>query len=277
MGNRKILIVDDDPDIRDGMQIRLKHSGYNTCFATDADSCVLVACNEGPDLIILDLGLPASDGFLAIEQLKTHPTLRQIPVVVVSARDARANQERAIHAGAKAYLQKPVDNAEFLAVVRDALVKMAPEEQPSSRENGCNRTTLPKPNSVPGEVAAADDFDSDASLRTQLARIRENFLLRTRGDLPLLVELLGRIQAGDSTGFVQLQDFAHRICGSGATFDFTAISESARQVEKLIAILIDTSVASVVEPHSLHFLLESGRRLAREIDAATMQGSRVVC
>jgi DNA-binding response OmpR family regulator len=276
MGNRKILIVDDDPDIRDGMQIRLKHSGYNTCFATDADSCVLVACNEGPDLIILDLGLPASDGFLAIGQLKTHPTLRRIPIVVVSARDARANQERAIHAGAKAYLQKPVDNAEFLAVIREALAKIA-EDEPGMQEGGSNRATVPKPNPLAGEVAEAGDAHNEASLRTQLAKIRENFLLRTRGDLPLLVELLGRIQAGDSTCFGPLQDFAHRIRGSGATFDFAAISESAGQFEKLIAVLIDTSVASVVDPHSLHFLVESGRRLALEIDAATTQGPRVVC
>src|SRR5882724_7096824 len=168
MGNRKILIVDDDPDIREGMHIRLKHSGYNTCFATDADSCVLVACSEEPDLIILDLGLPASDGFLAIEQLKTHPTLRLIPIIVVSARDARANQARATHAGAKAYLQKPVDNVEFLAVIREALVKIA-DEEPGSQESGRDRATLLKSNPVAEEVAAADDFDNEASLRTQLA------------------------------------------------------------------------------------------------------------
>jgi DNA-binding response OmpR family regulator len=124
MGN-KILIVDDDPDIREGMNVRLKHSGYGTCFATDALSCVAVAREEAPDLIILDLGLPAGDGFLAIEQLKSHAELELIPIIVVSARDARANQDRAIRAGATAYLQKPVDNGEFLAVIKQALAKCA--------------------------------------------------------------------------------------------------------------------------------------------------------
>jgi len=121
----KILIVDDDPDIREGMHVRLEHSGYDTCFATDAQSCVAVAREEAPDLIILDLGLPGGDGFLAIEQLKSCAELDVIPVIVVSARDARANQERAIGAGATAYLQKPVDNAEFLAVIKKALAKCA--------------------------------------------------------------------------------------------------------------------------------------------------------
>jgi HPt (histidine-containing phosphotransfer) domain-containing protein len=120
---------------------------------------------------------------------------------------------------------------------------------------------------------STDDFDKEARLLGELAAIREKFLLRTRGELPLLRELLGRIRAGDSTGLVQLQIFAHRIHGSGATFDFAAISESAGQIEKLIEVLIGTSAASVVEPHDLRSLVERGRRLELEIGAATTQGS----
>jgi DNA-binding response OmpR family regulator len=126
MASKKILIVDDDPDIRQGMHVRLEYNGYDTCFAADAPSAVAAASKEEPDLIVLDLGLPAGDGFHLIERLKMHPTLSVIPIVVVSARDARANRERAIKAGAAAYLQKPVDNAEFLAVVRNALGEFAP-------------------------------------------------------------------------------------------------------------------------------------------------------
>ena len=134
MGNKKILIVDDDPDIREGMHVRLKYNGYDTCFATDALSCVAVALKEEPDLVILDLGLPQGDGFLVIERLNRDPTLSVIPIVVVSARDARANQERAIKVGATAYLQKPVDNAEFLAVIRKALGELAPGEKPGKMD-----------------------------------------------------------------------------------------------------------------------------------------------
>jgi DNA-binding response OmpR family regulator len=125
MGVKKILIVDDDPDIRQGMHVRLEYNGYHTCFAADALSAMAVASGEEPDLIVLDLGLPAGDGFLLIERLKLQATLSAIPIIVVSARDARANRERAISAGAAAYLQKPVDNAEFLAVIRKALGQFA--------------------------------------------------------------------------------------------------------------------------------------------------------
>jgi DNA-binding response OmpR family regulator len=121
MGNKKILIVDDDPDVRHGMQIRLKANHYDTFFAGNAHSSMVEAQKHEPDLIILDLGLPAGDGFQVMESLKKFPALAVIPIIVVSARDARGNQQRALEAGAKAFLQKPVNNAELLAVIRKVL------------------------------------------------------------------------------------------------------------------------------------------------------------
>ena len=126
MPSKTILIVDDDPDIREGMQVRLEYSGYGTCFAEDAMSAIAMGRKERPDLIVLDLGLPEGDGFLVIEKLNGDTTSDMIPIIVVSARDARANQDRAIKAGATAYLQKPVNNAEFLMVIRKALGEPGP-------------------------------------------------------------------------------------------------------------------------------------------------------
>ena len=131
MGNKKILIVEDDGDVRLGMQVRLKANHYDTVFAADALSGMAEAIREKPDLIILDLGLPARDGFVVMERLKTLPSLAVIPIVVVSARDVRANQERVFNAGAKAFLQKPVDNAELLAVIRQTLGETAQPEKPA--------------------------------------------------------------------------------------------------------------------------------------------------
>jgi DNA-binding response OmpR family regulator len=136
MGNKKILIVDDDPDVRHGMHLRLKANHYDTFFAADALSSMVEARKHEPDLIILDLGLPAGDGFLVMERLKSIPSLAVIPIIVVSARDARANQERAVKAGAKAFLQKPVDNAELLAVIRQALGEPEQSEKPAVHDLG---------------------------------------------------------------------------------------------------------------------------------------------
>jgi DNA-binding response OmpR family regulator len=121
MANKMILLVDDDPDVRLAMHVRLKANGYDTCFASDALASISEARKQQPNLVILDLGLPGGDGFLVIERLKRHPSLAVIPIIVVSGRDASGNRERAIKAGAKVYLQKPVDNAELLAIIRQTL------------------------------------------------------------------------------------------------------------------------------------------------------------
>jgi DNA-binding response OmpR family regulator len=125
VGNKKILIVDDDPDVTLGMHLRLRANHYDTFFAADALSSLVEARKYEPDLIVLDLGLPAGDGFTVMEELKKVPSLAQIPVIVVSARDLDANRGRALKAGAKAFLQKPVDNAALLAVIRRELGRYA--------------------------------------------------------------------------------------------------------------------------------------------------------
>jgi len=127
-GNKKILIVDDDPDIRQGLHVRLKANHYETFFAADAFAAMNEARKHQPDLIILDLGLPAGDGFVVMERLSSIPALAVIPVIVVSGRDARANHERALKAGARAFLQKPVDDQDLLAVIRKALGESAQAE-----------------------------------------------------------------------------------------------------------------------------------------------------
>jgi DNA-binding response OmpR family regulator len=136
MGNKKILIVDDDPDVRQGMHVRLKANHYDTFFAIDALSGITEARKNEPDLVILDLGLPAGDGFVVMERLKSNPYLAVIPVIVVSARDVLANKERALKAGAKAFLQKPVDNAELLRVIRQALGEPALATKPVVHDLG---------------------------------------------------------------------------------------------------------------------------------------------
>jgi HPt (histidine-containing phosphotransfer) domain-containing protein len=115
-----------------------------------------------------------------------------------------------------------------------------------------------------------DDLAKEARMLRQLEGIRVSFLQHTRGELPLLLDLLGTIGAGDSTGLVELQYIAHRIHGSGATFNFSAISENAGQLENMLEVLMGASAASVVQPRDLHRLAECGRRLAAEIGAATV-------
>jgi DNA-binding response OmpR family regulator len=118
---KKILIIDDDENLLLGLTPRLKTNGYTVVWASDAVTAISVARKEAPDLIILDLGLPAGDGFLVLDRMRSLSDLVAIPVIVLSARDPADNKRRALDAGAAAYFQKPPDNHEFLMAIRRAL------------------------------------------------------------------------------------------------------------------------------------------------------------
>jgi DNA-binding response OmpR family regulator len=118
MGQKKILVVDDDPEIRLGLQLRLTANHYDVIFAGDGVASIAEARKHMPDLMILDLGLPAGDGFSVLERLKVNESLSSIPVIVLSGRDRVGNWDRALKAGAKTFLQKPVANDKLLAVIR---------------------------------------------------------------------------------------------------------------------------------------------------------------
>jgi DNA-binding response OmpR family regulator len=116
-----ILVVDDDADIRQALQLRLCANGYDVHCAEDGIGAISEARKHTPDLIVLDLGLPAGDGFEVLDTLKANLNLSSIPVIVLSGRDRKANEERVLNAGGRAFLQKPVQTNEFLALVRQTL------------------------------------------------------------------------------------------------------------------------------------------------------------
>jgi DNA-binding response OmpR family regulator len=118
MIQKKILVVDDDPEVRLGLQLRLKANNYEVIVAADGVASIAEARKHMPDLMILDLGLPAGDGFSVLERLKANESLSSIPVIVLSGRDRVGNWDRALKAGAKTFLQKPVANDKLLAVIR---------------------------------------------------------------------------------------------------------------------------------------------------------------
>jgi DNA-binding response OmpR family regulator len=117
----KILIVDDDPDLRQALRLRLRANHYETVNAGDGYSAIAQAYKEHPNLIILDLGLPAGDGFVVLDRLQKDDKLSTIPVIVLTARDPQSAEKLALQSGAAAFFQKPADNAELLDVIRATL------------------------------------------------------------------------------------------------------------------------------------------------------------
>jgi DNA-binding response OmpR family regulator len=129
MLRHKILVVDDDADLVRALRLRLRANDYDIATAGDGYTAIATAQKERPDLIILDLGLPAGDGFSVLDRLQKSDPLSAVPVIVLSARDPQANEEKALRAGAAAYFQKPADNEELLSVIQTNL--MAPGRMPS--------------------------------------------------------------------------------------------------------------------------------------------------
>lgn len=130
MDKPKILIVDDDPDLRRGLNLRLRSAHYETACATDGFSAIAMAQKERPDLIILDIGLLAGDGLVLLERLQQNATLSTIPVIVLTARDPQSVREKIMKAGATAFFQKPADNAELMSAIRTVLNPFWPGTAP---------------------------------------------------------------------------------------------------------------------------------------------------
>jgi two-component system KDP operon response regulator KdpE len=132
MPRPKILVVDDDPDLVRALRLRLRANNYEVTTASDGYSAIAAAQKDRPALIILDLGLPVGDGFVVLDRLQNIDALAGVPVIVLSARDPQANEQRALRAGAAAFFQKPADNDELMNVIRVSLGPASMPAQPAA-------------------------------------------------------------------------------------------------------------------------------------------------
>src|SRR5437879_10654624 len=103
---QKVLVIEDDPVALADLQARLEASGYSVARAADAASALTVVNRERPDLILLDLGLPAGDGFLVLERLRKIEALAAIPVLIVTGRSDAETRKRVAALGVAPVLTK---------------------------------------------------------------------------------------------------------------------------------------------------------------------------
>jgi DNA-binding response OmpR family regulator len=118
---KKILIIDDDKELLQALQIRLKSQGYDVHAAMDGISSIGLALKIKPDLIIIDISLPGGDGYQTMNRLRSLMPLAHVPVFVMTAGNASIHRERAFKAGAEAFFQKPIENTQFLAAIKKAM------------------------------------------------------------------------------------------------------------------------------------------------------------
>jgi len=117
----KILVVDDEPDYVATIQCRLEWSHYEVIAATNGQEAIEKAINEKPDLVLLDTCMPVIDGHEVLEQLKQHPDLKDIPVIMVTALCEPQDIATASSYGIADYVAKPFDFTELVEKIANAL------------------------------------------------------------------------------------------------------------------------------------------------------------
>ena len=128
-----VLIVDDEQAIRLVCRVNLGSAGFDTLEASDGEEALAVARAERPDLILLDIMLPAVDGWRVAEELGASEDTREIGIVFLSARSERADAQRGHELGGVGYITKPFDAAALPDVVAQTIDRLRRGEREAVR------------------------------------------------------------------------------------------------------------------------------------------------
>ena len=117
MRRPRVLIVDDDPLIRDVVRAVLEDGSYELDEAADGEEALRVATSHPPDVVLLDVMMPGIDGFEVAKRFKNDTTLKNAVVVMLTAKDAPEDRRRGMEAGADVYFTKPFSPLELLTTL----------------------------------------------------------------------------------------------------------------------------------------------------------------
>ncbi|MBU8871738.1 MAG: response regulator [Gemmatimonadales bacterium] len=121
MNKGRILVVDDEPDIVRGLTLRLSSEGYQVTSAMDGLGATKKAIEEQPELIIMDIGMPAGNGHVVVERLRNIGETCHIPIIYLTARTGEEDYRQAREGGVCKYITKPFDTEILLAAVEDQM------------------------------------------------------------------------------------------------------------------------------------------------------------
>ena len=127
-----LLLIEDNPDIRENMAEILALAGYKVLQAPDGKQGVSIALAQKPDLIICDIMMPELDGYGVIHLLQKHVSMRAVPFIFITAKTERAEIRKGMELGADDYITKPFTGTELLNAVEIRLKKTAAHDMPDS-------------------------------------------------------------------------------------------------------------------------------------------------
>ncbi len=136
MAMPSVLIVDDEPDIREVIRFALDGAGYRVFEAGHAEEARRIIAAETPGLLLLDWMLPGRSGLELAQQIKQNPKTRGLPIIMVSARGEEEDRIRGLETGMDDYITKPFSPRELVARVNAVLRRAKPEEEEDDVEIG---------------------------------------------------------------------------------------------------------------------------------------------
>jgi two-component system cell cycle response regulator DivK len=118
---KRILVVEDQEDLRDLLRDLLIGSGFEIAEATDGNEALAKAKSQKPDLILMDIQLPVIDGYEATRRIKSDPELKATPVIAISSFAMKGDEAKARAAGCDHYVTKPYSPLQLLRTIREYL------------------------------------------------------------------------------------------------------------------------------------------------------------
>lgn len=160
----KILIAEDERDIRDLIVFTLEFGGYEVVATTNGAEAVELAPSEKPDLIMLDVRMPRMTGYEACVALKANPVTKDTPVIFLSAKGQETEVSTGLAAGATAYILKPFAPDQLINKVKEALNKKDITETPMTP---AAPTPAPAPAPTPASIDAKPVVDADSGAKAK--------------------------------------------------------------------------------------------------------------
>jgi two-component system cell cycle response regulator DivK len=121
--SKKILIVEDHPDVRRVLTLSLGRLGYEILEADTGGSGIALTLSESPDLVLVDLSLPDVSGLEVAKAIKHNPRTAEIPLVALSGHSEQQLAPKALEAGLTAYLMKPIDTQRLAKVIEELTLR----------------------------------------------------------------------------------------------------------------------------------------------------------
>lgn len=179
-----IYCVEDEKNIRELLVYTLSGSGFEAKGLSNGKELKKALKEEIPELILLDIMLPGEDGYAVLEYLKGRPDTRDVPVIMVTAKEEEDDKVRGLEGGADDFITKPFGMMEFLARIKAVLRRSKKQEQP--KEYHCRGLTV--------DVKSRKVWDEDRSVDLTLKEFELlRYLLENRGTVLSRAKILEKI------------------------------------------------------------------------------------